>query len=446
MYLLYIKQTQNSFDSSKDANNQDNNTLLRPISSSNSLNLHLPTVDSAASFFSATDIHHGRLSSRTDSDLDLAPASLGMRTSSSGNSGGSGGYGSRNNLSYYKMRPSRGNTRSRDKLSSLLYNTGLEDAEAVAADSEALIRHRQKRDSLTEKHQKKNSSTSNTMGQSHSSSGSLVTSDLLNLSCTSSVENENGIRVSTSSDKLLQRQRQQAILKQRASSGSLDHQLLPPDPSLQWDEDFDCVGAPISPPTSPSSQRQRDAPGASLSLHLPIGTTDAIDLTQRKENMSGEEPMLTFGEESLLIDEGMFSEDGNQKRASASQLHDPKDEKICTDDVIKRVSSGSMGYEDMNSGGFGGVGSGGDREGSGALQHGSNDRHFSRSSSIATTGSFTAAQIRRADTYFVGGVGLVMVLICMAAAVGKLALPELRGDLQVGCTGWYIYRYQEEAL
>ena len=118
-----------------------------------------------------------------------------------------------------------------------------------------------------------------------------------------------------------------------------------------------------------------------------------------------------------------------------------------TDDVIKRVSSGSMGYEDMNGGGFGGVGSGGGGgEGSGALQHGGNDRYFSRSSSIATTGSFTAAQIRRADTYFVGGVGFIMVLICMAAAVGKLALPELRGDLQIGCAGWYLYRYPEEAL
>ena len=45
----------------------------------------------------------------------------------------------------------------------------------------------------------------------------------------------------------------------------------------------------------------------------------------------------------------------------------------------------------------------------------------------------------KAVVWVVGGVGVLNFLVCAGAAVGKVAIPELRGDTVIGCGSWTLY-------
>ena len=46
---------------------------------------------------------------------------------------------------------------------------------------------------------------------------------------------------------------------------------------------------------------------------------------------------------------------------------------------------------------------------------------------------------KNGQVFFVKLVGTIMVLVCVAAAAGKLGIKELRGPATVGCEGWILY-------
>ena len=356
-------------------------TTHADLSSSTS---RMTTVDSAASFFSATDTHNYLVSSPNSviESSDGTADTTNVRAERSTN----------------RRRHKELQQRSGEDLSSLLYDTGLEDAitaTSAGATASAGVQEVKKattsrsggasgnssRHQVTYKDHHPHQTASGTTRQSHSSSnGSLETDEwgqyARTLSSNPSLTN----------------------LILRSNSAGSDAGLLPAFPCAQRD------------------QIEKESP-------KDVGCRSKCD------DSKGDHLYVKVGERASAIEScgGAKSDDIGQDQPLPNNR-----------EFFKRISSGSMGYEDARGGhGVGVLRRMGEAD---ANRQRLDSRHTARISTLsaATTGSFTAARLRRADMKFVASVGIIMVFVCFSAAVSKLSLPELRGEMHVGCSGWEL--------
>ena len=299
--------------------------------SSSSLNARMHTVDSAASFFSATESHPGHGSS--DSDCDAPHMAR----------GGANNKTSRH-LSPRRKKRLQG---SNDELSSFLYDTGFEEKPAVAEVSPKKIIG--------------NGQTSITSGYFGPASGK------------SQLASGNGW----------------------PSSGSLEA------------DDWGQHTAGLSSHPSWSNMLHRSS---STDSDVAVGLLPAV---RDHGDGSGAGSRVDGGDSIMQVSPG-----GSSTWKPLPSPYPPPQ----ADDagLIKRVSSGSMGYEDAGSGG-GGIG---------GVTRRAGRRHYERTPMSKKLPSFA--------TCYVACVGVVMVLVCVGAAVGKLVLPEFRGEVQIGCGEWQV--------
>lgn len=59
-------------------------------------------------------------------------------------------------------------------------------------------------------------------------------------------------------------------------------------------------------------------------------------------------------------------------------------------------------------------------------------------SSIVSEVQLIGDNIARRVSQWLALVGIVTFIVCVVAAVGKLYIPELRGDSIIGCAGWRL--------